>query len=151
MAVKEKKKNSAMYQMLGLSVLLLLLISVSTVATLVLTGTVEVSTNKGSAVTYIVDAEKLCERRMKADYGNEISTLAVDDRSSFFDEPGGRYKLHYQLELFRNGAKQSGVNLFYVNCEVTASSGDIRRIEYLEQLEFKPKAVRRETGNAFGF
>lgn len=109
------------------------------------------SSNKGAAISYIVDAEKVCERRMKADYGNEISALAVDDRSSFFDEPSGRYKLHYQLELFRNGAKQSGVNLFYVNCVVTASSGDIRRIDYLEQLEFKPKAVRRETGNAFGF
>lgn len=153
MAVKQKEsqKNKITFQILGLLVLLFLLISVSTVATLVLTGTVEVSSRNAQPIAYIVDAEKVCVRRIKGDHGDNVSAVSVDDRSSFFDKGAGKYKLHYQLELFRDGVKQSGVSVFFVNCAVLASNGVISRIEYLEQLDFKPKAIRREKGNAFGF
>ena len=148
---KEKKNNKITFQILGLLVLLVLLVSISTVGTLVLTGTVEMGVGDASPIAYIIDAEKVCVRRIKEDHGKNVSAVSVDDRSSFFDKEAGKYKLHYQLELFRDAAKKSGVSAFFVNCVVSASSGRIFRIEYLEQMDFKPKAVRREKGNAFGF
>jgi hypothetical protein len=153
MAVKPKKNNNKKitYQILGMVALLFLLISISTVATLVLTGSVDVGLSEAEPVAYIVDAEKICVRRIKSDYSQRMSSVTVDDRSSFLDKDAGKYKLHYQLELFRDIAKKSGVNTFFVNCVVSAANGDITRIEYLEQLDFKPKAIRREKGNAFGF
>ena len=80
-----------------------------------------------------------------------MSSLSVDDRSSLFDKGEGKFKLYYQLDLYREGSRGAGVSTFYVNCFVSAARGNIQRIEYLEQLDFKPKAVRREKGNAFGF
>jgi hypothetical protein len=148
---KTKKNNKVTYQILGMMALLLVLISISTVTTLVLTGSVQVGSGDATPIAYIVDAEKVCVRRIKSDYSQRVSTVDVDDRSSFLDKDAGKYKLHYQLELFRDIAKKSGVNTFFVNCVVSAANGKITRIEYLEQLDFKPKAVRREKGNAFGF
>ncbi len=148
---KAKKSNTMIYQIVGLIVLLIVLISVSTVATLTLTGTVEIGSAKGKEIAEIIDAEQICERRMRGDHGSAISNVSVDNRSSRFDQSSGQFKLYYKLDLYRNGQRGSGVSLFYVNCFVRASHGDIARIEYLEQLDFKPKAVRREKGNPFGF
>jgi hypothetical protein len=151
MPVKAKKQSKLMYQIIGLVVVLFILISVSTVATLMLTGTVAIPTGKASPISYIVDAEKVCVRRVRADHGAAVNAVVVDDRSSTFDESSGLYKLFYDLTLYRDGDPNAGVSTFYVNCFVSSSQGNVSRIEYLEKLDFKPKPVRRKTGNAFGF
>lgn len=147
---KDKKSNKVLSQLIGLVVVLVVLVAASTVTTLVATGTIEVAPEKGTPISYIGDAEQVCNQRVKQDQGSTLSSMSVDDHSSHFDEASGQYKLYYQLDLYRDAGKQSGVKLFYVNCTVS-SRGIISRIEYLEHLDFKPKAIRREKGNAFGF
>jgi hypothetical protein len=151
MRKKENKSHLDRLQMLALLLFLLILIGLSALTTLVLTGNVDLNFIIDKPIDYIVDAEKVCVRRVKADYGDEVSGLVVDDRSSYYDKSNGQYKLHYELDIFRDGSKRSGTRSFYVNCVVTADDGDIHQIVYLEKESFKPKAVRRETGNEFGF
>ncbi len=152
MAVKKGKQQGAFTkQVVGLVVILVILICISVIATLIATNKIEVTGEKSKPVEYIADAENLCGQRMNEDRGDTLNMAAVDDRSSFYDKKSGDFKLFYEVEIYRDAGKQSGVNTYYVNCFVSSSSGNISRIEYLEQKDFKPKAIRRTHGNAFGF
>jgi hypothetical protein len=77
--------------------------------------------------------------------------MTIDDRSSLFDKASGRFKMFYQLDVYRDATERSGVKTVYVNCAVSAQHGTISKVEYLEQQEEQTKAIRRQRGNAFGF
>ncbi len=149
--VKSKKKNPMASQIFALIGVLIFLVIVSVVTMLIATGTVEVSTPQGPPISYVSDAEAVCGKRVRQDQGAALSSMAVDDHSSYFDEKNNRFKLFYEVEVFNGSDKQSGVKRLFVNCVVASSNSAISRMEYLEEGEFKPKAIRREHGNAFGF
>jgi hypothetical protein len=130
---------------------LLFLVAVSAMTILIATGTVDIMAPDAPPIEYIGDAEKACDRRVKTDRGSSLSALSVDDHSSFYDESSGEFKLFYEMQLFNDSNKQSGVTTFYVNCVVSSARGVIAKMKYLEDLEVTQKAIRREHGNAFGF
>lgn len=147
---KKKQKDSTTGQMVGLFLVLLLLVALSTVGTLVAVGVIDFS-EETHPVGSITDAESICNGRVKSDYGESLNAITVDEFSSRYDQQTGVYKMFYELNVYRGKGKTSGVNTFYVNCFVSANNGGIKRIDYLEQKDFKPKAIRRSHGNAFGF
>ena len=148
---KAKKPNKIVKQIIGLVVVLALLVAISTLATLMVAGKIEILPEAAEPIGYIGDAENICHHQVMQDHGDMLAAISIDDRSSHYDQASGKYKLFYQLDVYRDANKQSGVNVFYVNCMVSSSRGVIARMEYLEQVDFKPKAIRREKGNAFGF
>ncbi len=151
MAKKSEKKSSVFKQLLGLVVVLLILVALSTMATLVATGVVEIEEEQGQPVNHMTDAEVICDARVENDHGSNLSVATVDDRSSHYDPASGLYKMFYQVELYRDVSRQTGVKRFFVNCFVSSSRGLVSRVEYLEQQDFKAKPIRRATGNIFGF
>lgn len=150
MAQAKKKQADSTFQLMALLLILLALIALSTVGTLVAVGVIDFS-EEAQPVGSITEAEGICNSRVKGDYGDSLNAMTVDDFSSRYDQQSGTYKMFYQLDVYRGSGKKSGVDVFYVNCFVSASDGDIDRIDYLEQKDFKPKAIRRTHGNAFGF
>lgn len=151
MTKKTKKTGNVFKQLLGLALVLTVLVALSTMATLVVTGVVEIEEEKGQPVNDIADAEGVCNARVEKDYGDSVSVSMVDDRSSHYDHSSGQYKMFYQVDLYRDVSRQTGVKTFFVNCFVSSSRGVVSRVEYLEQADFKAKPLRRETGNIFGF
>jgi hypothetical protein len=128
-----KSANKMVYQVLGLLTVLLALVAISTVATMVLTGAVEVGAVKSEPINFIADAEKMCDARVRDDYQGVLNSVTIDDRYSLFDKDLGRFKMFYQLEVYRDVTKRSGVKTIYMNCDVSARHGAISRGEYLDQ------------------
>ncbi len=149
--VKSKSSNPIKSQLIYLFVVLIVLIAISTIATLMATGTIEVSAPPADPVENITDAESMCNQRVKNDHGAMLNAFAVDDLSSRYDAASGRFKMFYEVELYRDDSRQTGTQRFYVNCFVASAEGVIARVEYLEQKDFKGKPVRRQHGNIFGF
>jgi hypothetical protein len=149
--VTVKNDNKIAYQIIGLIVVLMVLIAISTLATLAVTGKVELAIKTGAPISHINEAESACSNRIKQDHLGNINSIALDDRSSRYDQASGQFKLFYHVEIYRNGNKQSGVSHFYTNCFVSSDDGMVWRIEYLEELDFKAKPIKREQGNPFGF
>lgn len=148
---KSKQKQNFSTQLIWLVLVFVVLVSISALSTLVVTGNIELVPEKGEPVGYIGDAENICDKTIREEHGNNINAFAVDDHSSRMDEGSGQYKLYYTLTLYEGSSQKSGVKDFFVNCFVSASRGVVSRVEYLEQKDFKPKVIRREHGNVFGF
>lgn len=146
-----KRANKMVCQVLSLLAILLALVAISAVATMVLTGAVEVGAVKSEPINFIADAEKMCDARVRNDHQGVLSSMTIDDRSSLFDKASGRFKMFYQLDVYRDTTRRTGVKTIYVNCDVSGQHGTISKVEYLEQEEEKTKAIRRQRGNAFGF
>jgi len=128
-----KKGGSSTGQIIGLICLLVALVALSTVGTLVALDVIQIG-DKPAPVESIVDAESVCGQRVRSDYGQKLNAISVDDRSSRYESSSGQYKMFFQLDVYRDSSKLSGVQTFYVNCFVSARQGSIARIDYLEHV-----------------
>ena len=147
--IPDKKRDSTLLQIIGLLLLLVTLVIMSTVGTLIALGIIKTG-DQPVSVNSITDAENVCDQRVRRDYQQQLNFMTVDDRSSRYDSASGRYKMFYELGVYQGNDHQSGVQTFYVSCYVSAKQGVVSRIDYLEQTEEKIKAIRRSHGNEFG-
>ncbi|ODS23473.1 hypothetical protein AB835_08545 [Candidatus Endobugula sertula] len=147
--LNKKSKESIALQIVGLVLLLVFLVALSTVGTLITLGVIK-TRGDAKVIGSMAGAEHICDQKVRADYGHSLSVATVDDRSSRYDNKSGQYKMFYELTIYQGNNKHSGVKTFYVNCYVSAKRGSISHIDYLEQKDFQPKAIRRRHGNAFG-
>ncbi|MBX2809645.1 MAG: hypothetical protein KTR20_13555 [Cellvibrionaceae bacterium] len=145
----QQKKRASFLQLAGLIVLLLLLMVTSVVTSLMAVGIVDLFPEGSAQVQSMTDAQFICDKALRSEYGQTLRSFVVDDHSSHFDGQSSRYKMFYEMDMYREGNKGQGVNRFYVNCFVSAN-GRIRNLELFEEKTYTPKAVRRTKGNAFG-
>ena len=143
------KKDHSRLQVICLVVLLILLVVTSVTTALMATGVIKVSEKSGS-IASMTDAQLLCDQELRKDYGVAMNSFVVDDRSSHFDNNTGKFKMFYEMEVYRDASQQTGTKIFFVNCFVSGKRGTITRMDYLEQKDFVPKAGRRTHGNPFG-
>lgn len=137
------------FQVAGLIVLLLMLMTTSIVTGLMVTGVININEEKKQVVSNMGDATSICDQALQDEHGDLMQAFALDDLSSHGDEESGGYKLFYEMNMYRDTSRQSGVQKFYVNCFVSAA-GRIKRMDLLEDKSFVPKAVRRTSGNVIG-
>lgn len=133
----------------GLVVLLLILMTSSLVTGLMVTGIIDINPEKKRTVSNMGDAMSICDNAIQEDHGALLQAFALDDLSSHGDKESGGYRLYYELNMYRDNTRQTGVNRFYVNCFVSAK-GRIKRMDLLEDKSFVPRALRRSKGNAIG-
>lgn len=150
---KAKKTKKILWQIVGLVVLLALLVGASIVVTLMATGTIETPT---IVVTYkpvedVVDAEKICDTQIRFDYGDRVNSIILDERSGRFNKALGEYQLFYQLNVYRDETRKSGVENIYANCYIVAAGGYAPRLEYVDPGGEKSEVSRRDDTNIFGF
>jgi hypothetical protein len=147
---KKKRKGIVSYlQVGGLILLLFALMTTSVVTALMATGIIDISTSTNGPANSMTDAQFICNNALQKEHGDRLQAFSMDDLSSREDKARGGYKLYYELEMYRDASKQTGVTHFYVNCFV-AANGRIRRMDLMEEKIFVPKPVKRTHGNAFG-
>ncbi|MBX2810101.1 MAG: hypothetical protein KTR20_15890 [Cellvibrionaceae bacterium] len=146
---EKRNKKSSLLQVGGLIGLLLALMVTSVATSLMAVGIIDLFPKSNGKVHSMTDAQFICDKALRAEHGEALRSFVVDDHSSHFDDASGRYKMFYEIDMFKGGAKQQGVNKFYANCFVSAN-GRIRNMDLFEEKSYVPKAVRRTKGNAFG-
>ena len=127
------------------------LIMTSTVTGLMVVGLIDINPQNKRNISNMGDAITICDAAIEEEYGDLLQVFALDDRSSHDDEASRGYKLYYDVNMYRDVSKKTGVKSYFVNCFVSAK-GRIKRLEALEDKTFVPKALRaRRVGNPFGF
>ncbi len=144
-----KKRLNVQWQVIGLILLLLILMTTSVVTALMATGIIDIYPDEHGPVNSMTDAQFICDQELQAEHGELMQMFVLDDLSSHSDDKRGGYKLYYEMNMYRDASRSTGVNKFYINCFVSAG-GRIKRMELFEEKEYAPKAGRRSQGNAIG-
>lgn len=146
---KKLSAYSSLIQVGGLVVLLVLLISASIVTFLLASGSLDLASGSQRSVNHIGDAMLICDKELQDEHGELMQAFAVDDLSSHGDKESGGYRLYYEVNMYRDSSRQTGVQKYYINCFVS-SKGNIKRFDFLEDKTFVPKALRKTRGNEIG-
>ena len=146
---KSKTVKKSRKQIVVLILLLLLLMTTSVVTSLMAVGIIDLFPDEGKSVNSMTDAYIVCNDAIKSEHGEQVRSVMMDDFSSRFDEVSGRYKMFFEVDMFREKQNQAGINKFFVNCFVSPN-GRIRALDLFEEKPYIPKAGKRTTGNAFG-
>ena len=153
--VKKVKRSSNIWlKTIGLVVFLLVLIGTSVGVTLIAIGAFDAEVAerkaKGKFVADIFEAEKICQARIRLDHGDILHSIALNERSGRYDKSGGQYKLFYQLSLYRDKTKRTGVAIFYSNCYIASANGSVARMEYVEDGDGSSEVSKRDDTNFIG-
>lgn len=143
------KPYKAWFQVVGLVLLLVILMTTSLVTGLMVTGVIDINADNKRMVNNLGDAMSICDGAIQEEHGGLLQAFVLDDLSSHGDEKSGGYRLYYEMSVYRDATRQTGINKFYINCFVSAG-GRIKRMDLLEDKAFVPRAVRRTKGNAIG-
>jgi hypothetical protein len=146
---EERQRKVVRMQLLGLVLLLLALIVTSVVTGLMASGAINIKAGPNGPAESMTDAQLICDRAIAEEHGATMQSFVVDDMSSRTDKKGGGYKVYYELNLYRDASRSSGVKKHFVNCFVS-SSGRVNRMDVFEDKIFVPKPIQRSSGNAFG-
>ncbi|MFT6389503.1 MAG: hypothetical protein ACJAUP_002896 [Cellvibrionaceae bacterium] len=133
----------------GLILLLVMLMVTSIVTGLMVTGVININPDNKQVVSSMGDAMSICEGAIQDEQGALLQAFAVDDLSSHGDDASGGYRLFYKINKYRDVSRQTGVDRFYVNCFVSAK-GRIKRLDFIEDKVFVPRAARKSKGNEIG-
>ena len=149
---KVKRPTHIWLKIIGLVSLLLILIGASIGVTLMAIGTldVEVVKKQGKPVTDIFEAEKICHARIRVDHGDALNSVNLDERSGRYDKNNSEYQLFYQLNIYRDKTRRTGIAVFYTNCYISSADGSIARMEYLEHGETTSDVKKRSDTNFIG-
>jgi hypothetical protein len=145
-----KKTPRIRSQAMGLIVLL----GASAIVILMVTGVVDfqvLSKEKGKPVSEIVDAEEICNTRVRSDYAGQLNSIAHNERSGRYDKSTGDFILFYQLDVYHDESKQTGTKVVYATCSIASADGVIFQMGYLDDEEEEAEALRRDDTNIFGF
>jgi len=133
----------------GLVVLLVMLMMTSLVTGLIVSGIININPDNKQVVSNMGDAMSICEGAIQDEQGALLQAFAIDDLSSHGDDASGGYRLFYEINKYRNASRQTGVDKFFVNCFVSAK-GRVKRLDFLEDKAFVPRAARKSKGNEIG-
>lgn len=151
---KVKRSSNIWLKVIGLVTLLLVLIGASVSVTLMAIGTFDVKsvvTNKNAKpVDDIFEAEKICRAQILLDHGDSLHFINTDERSGRYDKNDGEYRVFYQLDIYRDATKRTGVNVFYSNCYISSVDGSVARMEYLQQEDGGSEVSKRDDTNSIG-
>lgn len=97
------------------------------------------------------EAQKLCDRHARDTFGGRLRVLVLDAHSTRVDERDRRNKVFFIAELYEDGRRQGVPEEFFVNCHTHIDRADISSFQIAKNEDFTPPAVRKRSGNAFGF
>lgn len=143
------KSGRSVGQLLSLIIVLAILVGVSVTTTLMLTGTIAIYDKGIGTIPSINEAKMLCDDEIR-ETQKGVRSLHLDDRSSHHHDASQRYKLFYEIDLYKGKTKQEGVQKFYANCFVDEVKGRVTVFEMFEAQDYKPPPLRKSGGNAFG-
>ncbi len=137
-------------QLGGLVFLLLALMLTSMITGLMVVGVININPQNNVMVNNMGDAISVCDDAIKDEYRDLLQAFNVDDLSSLRDPESGGFKLYYDVNIYRDETRRTGVQSYFVNCFVS-SKGRLKRLDLIEDKEFTPKPIRQTHGNPIGF
>jgi hypothetical protein len=149
LSAERKEQIKSQLQIAGLFLLLLLLMSTAAVTAFMALGIIDIAPTTEGPANSMTDAQLICDKTLQEQHGDKLQIFTLDDLSSHADDETGGYKLYYELNMFRDPGRMSGVNKFYVNCFVSAN-GQIRRMDLYEEKDYVPRPSRKTKGNDIG-
>ena len=141
------RKNAI--QIIALIGVLILLLLVSVGSTLLATGVVKLPEPEAKPITYIYDAQLLCDQHIRDEFKDRLKASFVDDFSSRLDESTGIYKMFYEVSVKRDVNSASGVDKYFLNCFISGK-GRLTMFDFAKDKAFVPKAGTRTSGHPFG-
>lgn len=151
-AKKAAKKSTASIkaiQLVALIVILILLICISIGSTLIVTGVVDLPSEEIAPITYIYDAQKMCDQQIRDEFKDKLKAAYVDDFSSRLDESTGVYKMFYEIDIKRDVNSESGVDKYFLSCFISGK-GRLKVFDFAKDDIFVPKATKKESAHPFG-
>ena len=107
-------------------------------------------TNKASELSSMTDAKLACDIKVKNKYGSLLQSAPLNSLSSRYEDDYGGYKLFYDVSVYRNKDRKSGINRLIFKCYIL-NDGDVSETGIIKST-LPPAKVRRKTdGNIFGF
>lgn len=96
------------------------------------------------------DVVVVCDKQIRGAYEGRLRGLTFDDHSSRFDRDDYLYRMFFNAQM-TSEINESGVGEFFINCYVSADSGQVAKFEVYEKRESETEAIRRDRGGPFGW
>lgn len=106
--------------------------------------------NKSSGLNSMTDAKLACDKKVTNKYGPLLQSSPLNYMSSRYEEDFGGYKLFYDVRVYRNEERNSGVERIMFKCFIF-NDGDISETGVIKTTPPPAKASRKIDGNFFGF
>jgi hypothetical protein len=106
--------------------------------------------NKASEVNSMTDAKLACDIKVKNKYGSSLQSARLNSLSSRYEDDFGGYKLFYDVSVYRNKDRRSGINRVIFKCFIL-NDGDVSETGIIKSTPPRAKARRKIDGNIFGF
>ena len=106
--------------------------------------------NKASGLSSMTDAKLACDKKVKGKYGSLLQAAPLNYSSSRYEDDFDGYKLFYDVSVYRNKERNSGVNRLIFKCFIF-NDGDVSETGIIKTTPTPAKARRKIDGNIFGF
>lgn len=143
---KFSKKQNILFVVLSIG-----LMAISVLITLYVSGYLSFLTSDKSQgyqnITF-TDAAISCEKNTRKQFGRKLKNVYVDNHSSRYDSGSYSYKIFLKADALN---KENKVSLFFVNCYVSASNGQIIKFDANEDKEVQKDATHGGYRNIFNW
>ena len=150
---KPNRKKKLLWQLLILIIVLVILGAISLTAFFTSTITFRsklFDDKKALRLATMTDAKLVCDKEVKEKYGSLLQVASLNYSSSRYEEHFGGYKLFYDVRVYRNQEKTSGINELMFKCYVY-TDGDVSETGIIRTAPTPAKALRKIDNNFFGF
>lgn len=106
--------------------------------------------NEASGVSSMTDAKLACDKKIKNKYGSLLQSAPLNSVSSRYEDDFGGYKLFYDVSVYRNKDRRSGINRVIFKCFIF-NDGDVSETGIIKTTPPPAKARRKIDSNIFGF
>lgn len=150
------RRKSSRQQQLAVLMAAAAIIAASVASTLYFTGYFSFGSGVGEGgsgyqnITF-TDAFVECESYTRERYASRIRSLAADNHSSRYEDASKLYKIYFKLQM-RKPPHLPQPEPYWVNCFVSANSGDIVEFQVGEARDLPAhKPIRENEGSTFGW
>lgn len=126
-------------------------IAISVITTLYFTGHISMGFMQGKSsyknVTF-TDATLTCKEAAHNEFSESLQSVMVDNHSSRYEHNYFLYKIFLQADTTE---KANETTLYYINCYVKASNGNIETFDVFEDIDTAKSGLGTKSGNFFNW
>jgi|AntAceMinimDraft_12_1070368.scaffolds.fasta_scaffold93347_2 hypothetical protein len=98
----------------------------------------------------MTDGKLACDKKVKGRFGRLLQYSTLNNTASRYDDDFGGYKLFYDVSIYRNKERNSGVKQVMYKCHIH-NDGDIREARVIQSTRDPNSGSQEIDGNIFGF
>jgi hypothetical protein len=98
----------------------------------------------------MTDAKLACDKKVEGKFGRLLQLATLNNASSRYDDDFGGYQLVYDVSVYRDKERDSGVRQVMYKCHIY-NDGDVREKGVIQSTRTPGKASQETDENIFGF